>query len=205
MLNYFIFFSAIFAIPAQAVVVINDTTITAIRPAEEIGSNIYDFDVNNDGQIDWSIDARLSRFGWDGINALAVSTTGFVYQTPTLGDQPRVYPLEAGTLIGGSLEKPTHSWYYGFGPSLSSFSNGQTFGSFYLKEGYLGFEFEAEDSIHYGFAYLQSLGTGSMRISQVAWETEPGKAIRAGNIPEPSSFLLLSVSICMALAQRRRI
>jgi hypothetical protein len=170
----------------------------------DIESNTYDFDVNNDGQIDWSIQAGITIFIAGGVNALAVPSSGFIYQTLRPGDQPRVYPLDAATLIGGALENPTFAWYNGFTPSLSSFNTNLIFGSFYLEEGYLGFQFEADDGTHYGYAYLKSLGTTHMQITEVAWETEPGKAIRAGNIPEPSSSLLLSLSIGIALTRRKR-
>jgi hypothetical protein len=197
--------SVILTLPSQAVVFVGDTSVTAVLPSDELGTNTYVFDVNSDGRTDWSIQSTLSRFGSNGVNVIAEPTTGLIYQTLSPNDFARVVPLDAGTLIGGSLDNPVYSWYYGFGPPLSEWANNQAFGSFYLQKGYLGFEFESDEGTHYGYAYLESLGTGSMRISQVAWETEPGKAIRAGNIPEPSSSLLLSLSICMALAQRRRI
>ncbi|MFT6576954.1 MAG: hypothetical protein ACJA16_005166, partial [Akkermansiaceae bacterium] len=38
----------------------------------DIESNTYDFDVNNDGQIDWSIQAGITIFIAGGVNALAV-------------------------------------------------------------------------------------------------------------------------------------
>jgi hypothetical protein len=205
----FFLLATVFALPSQAVVLIDNTFISARPPdgvlTENEAVNKYDFDVNNDGEIDWSIEAGISIFAAGGVNAVAVPSSGFIYQTLTMGGFPDVYPLDAGAIIGDSLEDPSYSWYNGFSPNFSSFQQALTFGSFYLEEGYLGFQFEADDGIHYGYAYLKSTSTTSMTISEVAWETEPGKAIRAGNIPEPSSPILLALSTFMALAQRRRI
>ncbi len=204
MTKHFIHLFALTIIPVKAAIIISEASTVASAPIE-IGSNIYNFDVNNDGQIDWSMTSRTQVFGSNGVSVLSESTTGFIYQTLTVGDFARIIPLAAGTLIGTSLEDSIYSWYHGFGQGLSSRANNQNFGSFYLKEGYLGFELQADDGTHYGYAYLESLGTSSIRISQVAWETEPGKAIQAGNVPEPSSSLLLAISICLTATRRKRV
>ncbi len=201
--HFLLFFTS--ALSSQAIVLISDTIVVANPPQTELGSNIFDFDVNNDGEIDWSIKSQTQVFGSNGVNAIAASTTGFIYQTLSIGGFPLVNPLDSGTQIGSLLPGPTYSWFHGFDSPLSSLANFQTFGPFYLMKGYLGFEFQADDGTHYGYAYLESLGTSSMRISQVAWETEPGKSIRAGNVPEPSTSLLLVLSICTVVSLRKRI
>ncbi|MFT6863497.1 MAG: hypothetical protein ACJAVK_002058 [Akkermansiaceae bacterium] len=207
MMNKFLILllSALSSPQSQAVVILNDTVVNADYPSSEIGRETYDFDVNNDGRTDWSIIVSLSRFGSNGVNVQAAPTTGFIYQQLSLDDFALIIPLDAGTVIGSSLEDPANIWYHGYGQGLSSWANNQPFGSFYLQEGYLGFEFESDEGTHYGYAYLESLSTERMRISQVAWETEPGKAIQAGYVPEPSSSLLLILSIFMTLVQRKRV
>lgn len=95
-----------------------------------------------------------------------------------------------------------------------------------LSDAYIGVEFEAEDGIHYGWIrftgfplmafpilnedgtfsgdYLRGLNQPGGYIHSWAWETEPGKAIVAGAVPEPGSSILGGIAALGLLAKRRR-
>ncbi len=70
----------------------------------------------------------------------------------------------------------------------------------------IGVEFEAEDGIHYGYFDISPSPWIEPRITLHgwAWETEPGKAILAGQVPEPSSWILAGVATASLLLLRRR-
>ncbi len=70
---------------------------------------------------------------------------------------------------------------------------------------FLGVRFERDGAIHYGWVALSSLFVGEdILIHQLAWETEPGKAIIVGQIPEPSAALLGSGATAALVFRRRR-
>ncbi len=75
------------------------------------------------------------------------------------------------------------------------------------ERSYIGIEFESEAGTHYGYFDVSP----SERLGAVprfivhgwAWETIPGKSIRAGAIPEPSSLMLLIATAGMVWRRRR--
>ena len=59
---------------------------------------------------------------------------------------------------------------------------------FAAGRGYAGFEFERNGLKHYGYFYISGApNVSGVRLYGWAWETEPGRAIAAGAIPEPST------------------
>lgn len=73
------------------------------------------------------------------------------------------------------------------------------------ERSYIGIEFESEAGIHYGYFDVSPSEWLAPRVllHGWAWETIPGKSIRAGAIPEPSTMTLVVVS-ALSLMQRRR-
>ncbi len=93
-----------------------------------------------------------------------------------------------------------------------------------LSDAYIGVEFQAEDGVHYGWVrytgfpfvkipafdldgqpmgFFDNFNTPGGLISAWAYETEPGKAIIAGAVPEPGTSLLLAIA-SLALLRRKR-
>ncbi|MFT6863494.1 MAG: hypothetical protein ACJAVK_002055 [Akkermansiaceae bacterium] len=192
---------SVHTLPGTAAIIIEHSPVTVSRADRHPDS--FAFDVNNDGQTDWTLITNVSQTG-SSIGLLPALTTGFVYQTPPPTTQPWVYPLLNGTEIGSTFVTTTYEWFLGYQAPLSSSTGQGEFGPFAGEEGYIGFQFEADDGIHFGYAYFISNNGGSITVSEYAWETEPGKAIRAGNIPEPSSALLMILSFGLSLTRRKR-
>ena len=72
-------------------------------------------------------------------------------------------------------------------------------------EAYLGIQFEIERETHYGWILIDTpLLAGGGIIKAFAYESEPGKPIIAGAIPEPSAAVLGAVTASAAVFSRRR-
>ena len=76
---------------------------------------------------------------------------------------------------------------------------------------YFGFQFidEGDSMVHYGWGILvlgdgAGVGSSPRTITNVFYETEAGKGIAIGAIPEPSSSLLAVGAAGLALLRRRR-
>jgi hypothetical protein len=90
------------------------------------------------------------------------------------------------------------------------FGNG--FGAWYLQEPmigdrYLAFRWDAEDGAHYGYLHVRipMLANGQLVIfDEWAWESEPGKSITAGAIPELGSVPLLVIGAFVLTVRRMR-
>ncbi len=72
------------------------------------------------------------------------------------------------------------------------------------KSGYLGFSFYHLDSesIRYGWLEMDENG-GWLRLKRWAYESEDNRPLLAGQIPEPSSLMLLMASAGMVWRRRR--
>lgn len=68
----------------------------------------------------------------------------------------------------------------------------------------MGVEFQRTDQTHYGWMLLQISSDAAIgQIESWAWETRPGVPILAGAVPEPSTWVLLSIGVVL-LAWRYR-
>lgn len=70
----------------------------------------------------------------------------------------------------------------------------------------IGVEFHAEDGVHYGYFDVSPFSRVAPRITLHgwAWETVPGKAIVAAQVPEASTSILVAITLCTLLAKRTR-
>lgn len=180
----------------------------------------YDIDINRDG----------NRDVWVGFNGKAgnicsygdVGFLGYLAYLP-LQEHSEIYRLDQGALIGVNTPNdiPDFSFPRGFnvhplGESVGTlhvtYDIGK--GGFFLnKVGYAGVQFKIDGEIHYGwikFGNGWQVGDGSepttpdqTRIYGWAYETEPGKAIAAGAIPEPGTCGLVVLTLAYALARRK--
>ena len=77
-------------------------------------------------------------------------------------------------------------------------------GHFFDDDPYLGVEFEIGGQTHYGWVEILSFDF-FFHAELVSWayETEPGVAIEAGAIPEPSAGALMLAGAIALLAPRR--
>lgn len=77
-------------------------------------------------------------------------------------------------------------------------------GPFLENTGYLGFSFEAEDGVHYGYAYITAPRAFYIEIFNWAYETEPNTPIVTGTVPEPSTAIFLLPILASFAGFRRR-
>lgn len=161
------------------------------------------YDFNDDGVVDLSFSASFRTFRFI---ASGPATTSLLRERDSFSGGPFA-------LLGGFSIGPDN---LGNEFIFSSLANGQgllsfafegegtvTGGPFLGQTAYLGFSFESDEGLHYGYALVDGgVGTGGF-IRATAWENEPGKTILAGAIPEPSSLLLSSLGVLFLILRRR--
>lgn len=193
----------------QGAIVLDDTprTIRALTPENSI---LFDFDQN--GRSDWFIQ---SIFRTDGnvfqIRILTQTATQFLYEYQPLSMNHLDFePLMPRSIIGPESE--TTILRYGtpgvdasrsFVLGLPPISNDPGQGNFVGETAYLGFRFQGESGMHYGYALFSDTTARGTTILATAWETEPGKAIVAGAIPEPTTSVLFLFGLPF-LCRRKR-
>ncbi len=162
-----------------AVLVVEDGSL--ILPNE---SSIREIDVNSDGINDFAIGGTQVA-GSSFVTLSGNRYYAFPATFPDLGGSPA--PLAEGALIGAAL--PSGSAWLGMHPLRAM----------------LGFEFQAQDGVHYGYFDLSfpAFSYGGY-VNGWAYETEPNKTIRAQFVPEPSSALLLGWAISIILGVRTK-
>lgn len=184
-------------------------------------------DFNKDGNADFLFNAgdmELIIYHQPGTRVFILSSP-----PPNIGGSAA--SILGGTSIDGSLGDASFRWFEGtpplpwltpedigdtpprttyLGVANTSGSSGHTRG----KDGYIGLEFLIDGQAHYAWVHLDStdvarstngeiIGVGGY-ITGWAWETEPGKAIIAGAIPEPSVITLAAISLAACFARRKR-
>ena len=167
---------------------------------------IQDFDLNDDGRIDFTLRKRIFTTGAQSISLADTSgTSRFVYSSE------RIASLDQSFLIGPTLANNSMTLRLTFGAGsevLAENSEGLQFGEFVnFETSYLGFEFQADTGTHYGYAEITDQGANGFVIESVAWESEPGESILTGAqpaIPEPSTSVLCSICAFFLLGRRHR-
>lgn len=183
--------------------------------ADPLTAQSVQVDINGDGMTDWSVGVRSSQaFSFVALSlphGITPSTTLFIHRTPEIGGlRNELAPLTEGALIGNILDNPnfrflnvSDSENTVLGSAASDSEGPEYNGPFFRKAGYLGFRFDATDGSHFGYAFLENVNSASAVISSYAWESEPGKGIIAGAVPEPASASLLALGV-LAFGFRRR-
>jgi hypothetical protein len=174
----------------------------------------YNIDLNGDGIFDLQHDSSGSSSylrTWNGTRLLGLRQP---YQNVSWYES-LPYPLTSGVSI--DEDSPALFPQYGAlsgwqshpvgvpgAASLHVRYNIGSSGSFLGIRGYLGIEFFIAGQIHYGWMDLDNYQWNQTEIRGWAYETEPGKAILAGAIPEPSALLFACVTLGSCLFVRRR-
>lgn len=175
-------------------------------------SYVQDIDMNGDGAYDY-------YFGGGGASLWIVPTGAnriLSIKAPLPDLERDVVALRAGELIGaipavGEWTGLADSWNsadYGASILYSIYEQGTISNIPMSEETWLGLEYHLEDGVHYGWVSLRSglSSTNAVYIYGWAYESEPGKPIIAGMIPEPSSALLLAgAASTLALRRKRRV
>ena len=150
---------------------------------------------------------------YPGFSVGASSTNAIIGLQPSLDfpDNVWVIPLSAGQEIGS--DAAGYSWFGG-GLLAASIASGSieepvlSAGYFAgVESAYVGFDFQQEGQAYYGWFRLgspYSLPTGSLGwVYEYAYETTPNTPIFAGEVPEPSTWALLTIGTLLALYRRR--
>jgi len=168
------------------------------------------FDINSDGIVDFVFHGHgiFSTLSSEGDNRYS----GFIDAEGIYSDQ--VAPIDKGSIIGSDATFITGGWYRGDeGGSPVGFLLGYDDSGFMqFANAYIGVEFHAADGIHYGWIHYEgfsvakpfSINRNGGFIDSWGWESEPGKAIAAGIIPEPASTTLVVLACLLAGSHRRR-
>jgi hypothetical protein len=180
-------------------------TVTAANVAS------YNLDVNQDGTTDFTFDAAyvpdpVLTVGFDQIDFPFASTNGAVIDKQTGDGFPPTSLLAPGAVISSSslfcLSGDKADLFYDdtVDPITRNFG-GQT--------GYVGFQFNASDGTHYGYAQVTvndlnaAVNPLDLTIGTVAYESTPGTAITIASVPEPVSLAAVGV-VGLALTVRGR-
>ena len=161
-----------------------------------------DFDVNQDGQVDFSLIKRVN-IGSEGMRVVEeLGRSRFVYS------RDFVASLQFGFEVEPVITDPSRELRFAVGPgseTLAATQQSIRFGEFLgNRTSYLGFEFQADTGTHYGYLQIVDQGSNALSIELTAWESNPGKSILTGAIPEPSVSTLFGVMVLLGLARRRR-
>ncbi len=186
--------------PANGVVIYENLEIP-------IGFRSVGFDLNKDGVDDFSVQSSVVRGSEVGIP----STTRLVIDVNV--NDPGDFALSAlpkGATIGLLGDDGSTTDFTGIESTwalLSAFARlgGAPFGPFLETTAYVGISFEAVNGDeHFGYALLENDHPYRVTVLQIGYETEPGKSILAGAIPEPSSALLGIAGFGLLMFRRKR-
>jgi hypothetical protein len=171
-----------------------------------------DFDINGDGRRD-AVFLHSDQAG--GIRTLNGNGVIASFYRPDMIER-EIEPIPAGTFIGAQVFAPNLAWFrdsrpYEDGDYLSTATLGICVdtgcdGHFFGQTAYMGFELQLQDGPHYGWAKIQVSPEPNFSAGLLgwAWETEPGKSIIAGAVPESSSLSLAAFGAAAVSFRRRR-
>ncbi len=187
----------------------------------DFNNSAYDsFDVNGDGLADFrfAVGSLTSAF-------LAFGENRFI---ATLAAEPSaggvVDPVYHGDILGSDVSSRTFgAWHkHTDNRGLSGFSLTSGLRALQFENAFIGVEFMAADGVHYGWIQFQGFshpdtvidtaigqfhppaGTLGGLVNSWAYESEPGKPIIAGAVPEPSSALLFTAGVTISFFRRKR-
>jgi hypothetical protein len=198
------------ALPLHAVVVYHQELVQ-IGIIDHIAfPDEVNFDLNHDGIPDVKVRAfQQLNFGHFGTDILgSPENTEFVTEI-VQSNTGRRTTLTALS-IGESIGEPAQSFQAAFtmGGIISNYYSDSfpdpVQGPFANETAFLGLRFLNDGEFHYGYLHLRGEGATGATVFGYAWETEPGKAIAAGAIPEPSAPACVTIGLLAWILKRRR-
>ncbi len=165
----------------------------------------FELDVDTNGAVDFTLTGSTTSFA--GIRQENFSCY-LIHPSPPPNIGGRVAALNSGYIIDSNSGNGAPEEWFGDPPgwhTLILILSTGTAGEFLDHRGFVGLEFEAEDGTHYGWLDIEGVITSPViKVRGWAYETEPGKGIVAGAIPEPSSVGLLALGAGAIWLRRRR-
>jgi hypothetical protein len=194
------------------------------RVTEATGGPNADYasvDFDHDGKPEFFMNSGGIYLG------LALPNRVFILESPPPNIGGLVANLDFDFSIHRDSVRPGYGWYEGFPsdaftanwpeiPTLGvvDFGTCRTDGCvslFIQRSGYIGIEMVLNGSTHYGWVHVNNqapngdaLGIGGY-LDAWAYETEAGKAIAVGAVPEPQTATLCAAGLMLALRRRRGI
>ena len=195
-----------------------------------IGGNLYRFkwvvapqvfDFDNNGSTDLTISGNgstsftssmfVTQHGRNQVWSLAGGAGG--------GDiGSHAIALVGGSTFGPSMNSdvPVIGWHNNddtrhFSVLMEAFSgrpaSGFFFPSYLFEQKYLGFRFEREGALHYGWMALSGYFFYGEEIYVYSWayESQPDTALVVGQIPEPAIPVLLGLTLWMGMRRKRHV
>ncbi len=180
----------------------------------------HDFDFDGNGTVDLTIGGNwrtsvtdsifVTQHGRNAVWSVAGGVAGNDFGSHALA-------LAGGTELGPSLhsEEPRTGWHNeddtrGFSVLMEGMSGTPVSGTFFpdslFQQKYLGFRFERDGALHYGWMALSGYAFYGNEIYVYSWayESQPDTALIVGQVPEPSAAGLLCLGFWWMTGRRRR-
>jgi hypothetical protein len=178
-----------------------------------------DFDFDGNGAVDLTIDGSgrtsdtqfmyVTQQGRNQVWALAGGAAGLDFGSHALA-------LPGGSSLGPSLTADVDvvGWRNdddtrGYAILMEALSGRPVSGAFFprtlFEQKYLGFRFEGQGGLHYGWMALSAYGFYGREIYVYSWayESEPNTALIVGQVPEPTVPVLLGMGLWCGMRRRR--
>ncbi len=175
----------------------------------------YNLDVDGNGANDFYLGGMRPNFVVNPIDNdnLFLCTWTTVYGQEGWWWPPLDYGATIDPVPGPSqtwLEPDAYITLAAWFPSPGIWNGAMEGGTEYVatENGYLGFSFEADTGTHYGWMRISTSGDDlqGATLHDWAWNTTPGQGLWAGQVPEPSTYILFALGgLTIAIAARRRI
>ena len=138
----------------------------------------------------------LTSSSWHVFKCFSSISQPVAFTIAKVGLGALIYAFNQGAPISSSLV-PVLAWWGSNGngpPSIVSAANIGSIGYFQGQtDAYAGFRLDVAGSLYYGWIHIQNFGANWGQIIDWAYETSPNTPIFAGQVPEPSTGVLLCV------------
>ena len=201
-----LFMTASLTVQAAIVVVqVPEERRSCLSAGDQI-SCVFDIDGNGVNEFEFVSGANFSN----GIRVFG--TSGIVLAPFRLENVQEVAPLPYGQMIGQPLDDDPSILGVTGGPRtllLSYGFDGGQGGAFYDQDAYFGFAIIKNGGqnrlldVYYGWFHIQDVAGLGPLLYEYAYQTEPATSIFAGQIPEPSTTVLIGGGTALLLQRNR--